>query len=152
MKKIISSKFHLVLGCIVTVFCILFSIFALWYDISGIVQKEEVGGGFFWSFVFLAFALVAFLSRNKNACVVWVEDGVLKRKGLFFGFYKECRIEDILTVKIVNVFRSGRFVCIIDDPKYKFDVIKTSRYINFKKTKKNMEFLRTFYNGEIEKE
>lgn len=80
---------------------------------------------------------------NSFSCVVWVEDDIIKSKGLIYGFYKECPIKDIRSVQIQYVRHEGEYIYLIDNTERK------SSRLYFKKTKKNLDFLRTFWNGEL---
>jgi hypothetical protein len=91
---------------------------------------------------------------NRSVCVVWLEDGMIKSKGLIHGFYKECSVRAIQTVKIQYVHREGTFIYLVDDrtqPYEKFLRIRKDSYICFRKNKKNFAFLRTFWSREVEK-
>lgn len=104
----------------------------------------------FGIFCFLLFAL------NRSACVVWFEDGIVKRKGLLRGFYKECPVQAIQTVKIQYVSRQvgfKTFIFLVEDQTpadQKFWRMRKDSYISFRKNKKNLAFLRTFWSGKIE--
>jgi hypothetical protein len=93
---------------------------------------------------------------NRTACIIWLEDGIVKRKGLIRGFYKECCIDSIRKVKIHHSHREvgfGAFIYLADDrsPEFaKFLRMRKDSYISFRKNKKNIEFLRTFWQGQIE--
>ena len=112
---------------------------------------EEKGSGYLAFFVFLFLSCFFLWFLNRLACVVWIEDDVVKRKGLICGFYKECPIESIQRVKIQYAWREGDFVYLIDSSIHKFDRLRKDSYICFRKNKNNLTFLRTFWSGEIEK-
>jgi hypothetical protein len=91
---------------------------------------------------------------NRAVCVVWLEDGMIKSKGLIHGFYKECSVRAIQTVKIKYVHREGTFIYLVDDRTQSYEKFFRTRkdsYICFRKNKKNLAFLRTFWSGTIEK-
>lgn len=103
----------------------------------------------------VVFALACFFlwGLNRAACVIWIEDGMIKRKGLICGFYKECSIRAIQTVKIKHVRREGTFIFLVDDrtqPYKKFLRLRKDSYICFRKNKKNLAFLRAFWTGTVE--
>ena len=150
MKRIISSS--LLALIILSFWCILFfafSIIAIGFEMFGFV--EEKGAGYLDFCVFLVLFCFFLRFLNRLACVVWIEDDVVKRKGLIYGFYKECPIESIGKVKIQHAWREGDFVYLIDSSIHKFDRLRKDSYICFRKNKKNLAFLRTFWSGEIEK-
>jgi hypothetical protein len=91
---------------------------------------------------------------NRAVCVVWLEDGMIKSKGLIHGFYKECSVRAIQTVKIKYVHREGTFIYLVDDRTQSYEKFFRTRkdsYICFRKNKKNLAFLRTFWSREVEK-
>ena len=150
MKRIISSS--LLALIILSFWCILFfacSIIAIGFEMFGFVEEKGAGYLDFCVFLFLSYLFLWFL--NRSACVVWIEDDVVKRKGLICGFYKECPIESIGKVKIQYAWREGDFVYLIDSSIHKFDRLRKDSYICFRKNKNNLTFLRTFWSGEIEK-
>ncbi len=87
---------------------------------------------------------------NRMLCTVWLEDGVIKRKGLCGGFYKELNIDDIQKVVFYLPHKESMFIYLVDDSEHKFDRARSDSFICFPKTEANMEFVRSFWNGEIE--
>ena len=155
MKKIISSRSALVLCSFSILMFWGFSLLPLGLVVFG--ESQEIGAGLllFSAFFGLGCFLLWFL--NRAVCVVWLEDGMIKSKGLIHGFYKECSVRAIQTVKIQYVLREvgfGTFIYLVDDrtqPYEKFFRIRKNSYICFRKNKKNLAFLRTFWSGDIEK-
>ena len=155
MKKIISSRSALV-ACVYA--CVVF----FGFTITGLAlaiaaQGKEKIIGILISIFLLSMLCILVVCLNRMACIIWVEDGIVKRKGLIRGFYKECRIDSIRTVKIHHSHREvgfGAFIYLVDDraPEFaKFLRMRKDSYICFRKNKKNLEFLRTFWSGEVEK-
>ena len=155
MEKIISSRSTLVLCSFSTLLFWGLSLIPLGVVVFGDTREIWAGLLLFGVLFGLGCFLLWFL--NRAACVVWVEDGMIKRKGLIRGFYKECSVRAIQTVQIKYVHREvgfGTFIYLIDDrtqPYKKFLRIRKDSYICFRKNKKNLAFLRTFWSGEIEK-
>lgn len=149
MKKIISSKFAMILFF----WCVLFfalAFIALGFELFDLI--EEKGAGYLSFAVFLLLSCFFLWYLNRAACIIWVEDGIVKRKGLICGFYKECRIDAIQAVSVRYVWRSGDFLFLIDTSTHKFNHMRKDSYICFFKTRKNLDFLRTFWKGEIKEE
>ena len=155
MKKIISSRSSLAVCSFVIVLFWGLSLLPLGLVVFG--ESQEIGAALllFGAFFGLGCFLLWFL--NRAACVVWIEDGMIKRKGLIYGFHKECFVRSIQTVKIKYVHHEvgfGTFIYLADDrtqPYKKFYRIRKDSYICFRKNKKNLAFLRTFWHGEVEK-
>ena len=154
-KKIISSRSALVLCSFSILMFWGLSLLPLGLVVFG--ESQEIGAGLllFSAFFGLGCFLLWFL--NRAVCVVWLEDGMIKSKGLIHGFYKECSVRAIQTVKIQYVPREvgfGTFIYLVDDrtqPCERFFRIRKNSYICFRKNKKNLAFLRTFWSGTIEK-
>ena len=155
MKKIISSRSALVLCSFSSVLFLGLSLIPLELVVFGTMQEKGIGVLLFGFIFALGCFLLWYL--NRAACVVWIEDGMIKRKGLIHGFYKECSIRAIQTVQIKYVHREvgfGTFIYLVDDrtqPYKKFFRIRKDSYICFRKNKKNLEFLRAFWSGTVKK-
>ena len=155
MKKIISSKSALVLCSFSIVLFFCFSLIPFGFVVFG--ESQEIGAELLLFGVFFGLGCFLLWFLNRAACVVWLEDGMIKRKGLLCGFYKECSVRTIQTVKIKYVHREvgfGTFIYLVDDstqPYKKFLRIRKDSYICFRKNKKNLAFLRTFWLGTLEK-
>ena len=150
MKRIISSSLLALIT--LSFWCILFFtllIISIGFEMFGFV--DEKGAGYLAFCVFLVLFCFSLWFLNRSACVVWIEENVVKRKGLICGFYKECPIESIETVKIQHAWREGDFIYLVDSSIHKFDRLRKDSYISFRKNKNNLTFLRTFWSGEIEK-
>ena len=155
MKKIISSKSALVLCSFSIILFFGLSLIPLGLVVFGTMREKGIG--LLLVGVCFAFGCFFLWYLNRAACVVWVEDGMIKRKGLIRGFYKECSVRAIQAVKIEYIHREvgfGTFIYLIDDrtqPYKKFFRIRKDSYICFRKNNKNLAFLRTFWSGAIEK-
>ena len=155
MKKIISSRSALVLCSFSTFLFWGLSLIPLGLVVFG--EPQEIGMGLLLFGVLFGFGCFLLWFLNRAACVVCIEDGMIKRKGLIRGFYKECSVRAIKTVRTKYVYREvgfGTFIYLIDDrtqPYKKFLRIRKDSYICFRKNKKNLEFLHTFWPGEVEK-
>ena len=111
-KKIISSRSSLV-SCAFAVL-VFFGLSLIPFGLVIFGKPQEIGAGLllFVPLFDLGCFLLWFL--NRAACVVWIEDGMIKRKGLIRGFYKECSVRAIQTVKIRSS-RSGVWYLYISD-------------------------------------
>ena len=154
-KKIISSRSSLVICS--------FSILMFWglslipLGLALSKEPQEIAAGLLLFGVLFGWGCFLLWFLNRAACVVWVEDDMIKRKGLIYGFHKEYSVRAIQTVKIEYVHREvgfGTFVYLVDDrtqPYKKFFRIRKDSYICFRKNKKNLAFLHTFWSGAVEK-
>lgn len=155
MKRIISSRSALVL-CSFAIL-LFFGISLIPFGLIMFGELHEIGLGLLLFGFFFGFGCFMLWSLNRAACIVWLENDMIKRKGLIHGFYKECSVRDIRTVKIKYIHEEvgfGTFIFLIDDrtqPYKKFFRIRKDSYVCFRKNKKNLAFLRTFWPGEVEK-
>lgn len=155
MKKIISSKSALILCLFAIISFFSFSMIVLGLVLFGEAEEKVTGLLFFC--VCFGFSCFLLWYLNRAACVVWVEDSIIKCKGVICGFYKECPVHSIQSVKIqysAHEIGFGTFLYLVDDRTKdfkKFLRIRKDSYICFRKTKKNLAFLQTFWFGAIEK-
>lgn len=151
----IASKSALILCSISGIWFFCFSMIGLGLGVFG-SDKEKWAGLLFFGFLFGLFCYLLWY-LNRATCIVWIDNGVVKRKGLFCGFYKECPVNAIRKVKIKYSSHEvgfGTFVYLVDNSTQEFKKflrIRKDSYICFRKTKKNLDFLRTFWTGTIEK-
>ena len=152
MKRIIASKRDLILLSTVSLSFFFLSMVGLMQEAFGLV--EEKGAGLLFFFLFGAIDFLFLWTLNREACVVWVDNGVVKRKGLLWGFYKECPISSIKAVKIRSLYKTGDCIFLIDGYNSNrfggYSRLKKDCFIYFRKTKKNIAFLRTFWSGSVE--
>ncbi|MBQ9801962.1 MAG: hypothetical protein IJW51_02685 [Clostridia bacterium] len=155
MKKIISSRSALVLCSFSIILFWGLSLISLGLVVFG--EPQEIGVGLLLFCVLFGSGCFLLWFLNRAACVVLIEDGMIKRKGLIYGFYKECSVRALQTVQIKYVHREvgfGTFIYLVDDrtqPYKKFFRIRKDSYICFRKNKKNIALLRTFWSGTVEK-
>ncbi len=148
-KKIVSSYFFLFFG-ILGIVIILETIPLMWNAISShFVSREEVV-----NFVMYAVGdlliLTFMFGLNRLAFWVWYENGVIKSRGLFFGFKKEVRVEDITKIEIVTFFKDGAYFVLIDGKSRNgYDRVKKDSFIFIPQSQKNRQFIRTFWKGRI---
>ena len=153
MKKIICSRSQLVLYSFLIILFWGFSLILLGLVVFG--ELQEIGPGFFAFWYFFGFGSFLLWFLNRAACVVWFEDGMIKRKGLIRGFYKECSVRAIQTVKTEYVHRAGTFIFLVDDhtPSYKkFFPTRKDSYICFRKTRKIWRFCILFGRERLKSE
>ena len=148
MKKTISChKYGFIILLLWSVVFSLLCVIGLGVEIFGLA--EEKGAGLLAFGIFLCLSLFFLWSLNRLACVVWIENGTVKRKGLIYGFYKQIAVSNIKSVVVKHTWREGDFIYLVDDSTYKFNRARKDSYVCFAKTKKNLELLRSFWSGEI---
>ena len=158
MKKIIVSRSALVVSSFSIVFTFGFSLLGLLLALEALIfgKLGEFAVGLLLFCAFFGWCCLMVWVLNRAACVVWIEDGMVKRRGLIKGFYKECSIRAIQTVKSAYVQREvgfGTFLYLVDDRTRaykKFLRLRKDSYICFRKNARNLAFLRTFWSGKVE--
>lgn len=94
----------------------------------------------------LIIAVLLVLFVNRGFCWIYIENGMLKRKGLLFGFRKEVKISDI---KKVVTYKLNYYI--IEKNEELEDPLQFQECINFiKHYDDHDEFLNSFWNGAIE--
>ena len=81
------------------------------------------------------------VGMNRVCCLLWVADGILHRRGLFFGYRRSCPLEDIQRVVAVLQPRGGRFLYIEDNQEGLYQVGKKNSYIYLDDTLANRRFI-----------
>ncbi len=148
MKKIISTSY----GFIIAVPGFFVHLY-LAVDVLAAVIKEKAWVGLLLFFLYFGLAVGFELFFNLTTTVIWIDNGVVKSRGLIHGFYKECVISDIQAVKIVYDHKepfNRHFITLVDNVERQFNTIENS-YIRFVKTDANLEFVKTFWSGKIER-
>ncbi len=145
MKKIISSTKWLI-----TYLIILFVLISL--DISGIVltvcsiinsDSSLLAIGLVVLVYMLPVTGIILFYLNRRACLVWVEDGVLKHKGLLFGYRGNITAEKVYFVSISYGNKKIRIIIDGDNEHHR------KRVIELKNNDSNMLLVKSFWKGEI---
>lgn len=148
MKKIISSVPALLMQLVLLAITFALSIAGLVAEWLGAV--EETGAGLFAFVIFGGVFVFCMWLSNRLVHIICYENGTVTRKGMFGGFHKEIPVNAIQNVVIRYVWREGHCIYLVDDSPRRFDSAQKDSYICFRKTKKNLAFVRTFWTEEIE--
>ncbi len=89
--------------------------------------------------------LLLLWGMNNGCSLVWVEDGVLYRRGLFFGNRRSCPIKDIQRVDTFNAGKGMRWLYIVDSQPGIYECMLKKSYICLADTEANRQFIRSFY-------
>ena len=102
-------------------------------------------GGAMW---FLSLLMV-----NWGGCLIWVEDGILYRRGLLFGLKRSCAVEDILRVRVVPTPRKNPdLIYIIEKNPGKFHQnISKKSYVCLEDTPENRAFIESFCGKKVKR-
>ncbi|MBQ4112653.1 MAG: hypothetical protein IJD38_07645, partial [Clostridia bacterium] len=94
-----------------------------------------VSGGFSLFFVW---------GMNSICCLVWVEDGILHRRGLLFGHRRSCAVNDIQRLEAVSTPRGGSWIYIVDSTPGCYENSLKGSYICLADTPANRRFIASF--------
>ena len=146
MKEIIASKKWLVTYLVILLFLCCFSVtgVALILYAVGSNRTDILAIGIVTLGYMLPVTGIILFYLNRRACLVWVEGGCLKRKGLFFGYKCTVRQEDIYGV---GVTYDGKTIRIVATPVPRRS--HGAEIIEFKNTADNMATVRSFWKGDI---
>ena len=91
------------------------------------------------------------LALNWGGCLIWVEDGVLYRRGLLFGLKRSCAVGDILRLRRVSGYGKGfPIIYIIDrNPGRCGENAFKKSYICLIDTPANRKFIASFCDKKI---
>ena len=145
MKKLIASKKWLITYLIILAFLSCFIALGIALIIYSAVENstEALAIGIVTLVYILPVAVIILFYLNRRACLIWVEDGLFKWKGLLFGFSGSIKPEEI-----ADVFSGNKTIYIyLSHPK---------KHTHFKKgifelsnTLENRTLLKSFYSGEV---
>ena len=96
---------------------------------------------------------LSLLMVNWGGCLIWVEDGILYRRGLLFGLKRSCAVGEVLRVRVVPTPRkSPDLIYIIkkDPGKFHQNISKKS-YICLEDTPGNRAFIESFCGKKIKR-
>ena len=146
MKRIIASKkwliTYLILSSILVCLDIAGMVICIWAGVESNTALLSIGAV---SLVYLLpVAGIILVCLNRRACLYWVEDGCLKRRGLLCGYADCIQCEEVLSV---GVTYDGKRVYILTNRPLKQS--HSAPMIEFDKSEESREILKSFWNGTI---
>lgn len=99
--------------------------------------------------VSLVFFVVFTLLTNRSACLVRLRDGVLERRGLFFGFRKEVAVSAIERIDKIFYPLDGAYYVLVDKDGYLVERVRKRSAICVPCSESGVEFIKHFWNGPI---
>lgn len=149
-NRIFTSKTNLFVGMYL---CISFTglcVLAILSVAKMRMQKGRMGAEFFGIVAMLGLTAFIWFMYNRTACEIRIEGDKIVRRGLFFGFRKECRIDEIKAVELIYTYRGGQYLFLIDGKSpYGYACLRKESYISFYNNQRNRKFLRQFWHGGI---
>ena len=146
MKRIIASKkwliTYLVLSSILVCLDIAGIVICIWAGVESNTALLSVGA------VLLVYLLpatgIVLVCLNRRACLYWVEDGCLKRRGLLCGYTDCIQCEEVHSVWVT--YDGKRVFILIYRPSKRSHSAST---IEFDNSEESREILKSFWNGTV---
>lgn len=146
-KKRVASRTMLVLSCLLVLGSLLVAGIGS-YEFFRILQESTTPDSF-WIMgcgpvLGVLLLVVSLCGMNRACCLVWIRDGVLHRRGLFFGYRRACSLREIGQVASVQQGRGGRYLFIEDPRSGTYQAAKKDSYIFLEDTPENRRFITDF--------
>ena len=99
-------------------------------------------------FTLALFVLVS-LFFNRSCNYVYFQNGVLERRGFFFGFRKIIEVKSIIHIEKKFLHLDGTYYLLFDDNSNVYERIKKNSAIFIPFNEAGLEFIKSFWKGEI---
>ena len=154
IRKVYSSKIE----AVVSIFCIVllasFMIVSICNLINGFAQSEDIIEYIAEIIIFSFLISLCILWGNREAYTVTYnhKEKMLYRRGFFFGYKYQLKVEDIEEVVIGTFYREGTYYILVDPYNNRYDACYKKSFIRLQATDKNREFIELFWHRPITKE
>jgi hypothetical protein len=154
IKKVYSSKFEGALSIFCTVLFTILEIVCICALIDGHVKNEAILTYLIGAiYLALLIPLYIFLGNRSAYTVTYNhKEKMLYRKGFFFGYEYQLKVEDIEDVVIGTFPRQGRYYILVDPYNNRYDSCHKKSFIRLQANDKNREFIELFWHRPIIKE
>ncbi len=149
MKRLCASVSEAVLFLLAALFCGFFGIGGMINLCRALRVGEAVGWYPLVYLLFVALAVLFLWCANRYGCLVWYEDGAIRRRGLFGGFERTVPVETIRAVETRVFLHTGTFYVLIDDSEKPYGYIYQNSSICFRRTKRSTAFVRSFWDKDM---
>lgn len=154
IRKVYSSKIEAVLSIFCIVLLASFMIVSTCNLINGLAQSEDIIEYVAEIIIFALLISLCILWGNREAYTVTYnhKEKMLYRKGFFFGYKYQLKVEDIEEVVIGTFYREGTYYILVDPYNNRYDACYKKSFIRLQATDKNREFIELFWHRPITKE
>jgi hypothetical protein len=154
IKKVYSSKFDAGLSIFGTVLSAIPEVICIRALVNAIINKGDVIVYLSGVVVFTLLILLYLFIGNRSAYTVTYnhKEKMLYRKGFFFGYEYQLKVEDIEEVVIGNFYRQGTYYILVDPYNNRYDACYKKSFIRLAANDKNREFIELFWHRPITKE
>lgn len=153
MKRVYSDKTAIGLLVFCLIVCIGFGCFCIAVMIPSIRTGEQnlailaaIVGCFF---LMIAVLTVCILNRAGCKVIYDPDKNMLYRKGLWWGYNYQLKVEEIKEIVIVFLPREDIYYVLLDSVNTKYEGWSKKSYIKLRETKENQIFIRQFWDKPI---
>ena len=154
IRKVYSSKFEAVFTIVAIIGSAIGVIISLATSINGLIKNEDIIMDFVLTIGFALCLPVFIFMGNRSAYTVTYnhKEKMLYRKGLFFGYKYQLKVEDIEEVVIGTFYREGTYYILVDPYNNRYDACHKKSFIRLQANDQNREFIELFWYRPITKE
>ena len=154
IRKVYSSKFEAVLSIFAVVLFTIPEIICIRSLLDALAKNEDILIYLIGAIIFALLIPLYILLGNRTAYTVTYnhKEKMLYRKGFFFGYKYQLKVEDIEEVVIGTFYREGTYYILVDPYNNRYDACYKKSFIRLKATDKNREFIELFWHRPITKE
>ncbi len=154
IRKVYSSKFEAVLSIFAVVLFTIPEIICIRSLLDALAKNEDILIYLIGAIIFALLIPLYILLGNRTAYTVTYnhKEKMLYRRGFFFGYKYQLKVEDIEDVLIGTFPREGTYYILVDPYNNRYDACYKKSFIRLQATDKNREFIELFWHRPITKE
>lgn len=154
IRKVYSSKFEAVFTIVAIIGFAIGEIVSLATSIEGLIKNEDVIIDLVMTIGFALYLPILIFLGNRSAYTITYnhKEKMLYRKGLFFGYKYQLKVEDIKDVVIATSWREGTYYILLDPYNNRYDACHKKSFIRLQVNDQNRDFIELFWHRPITKE
>ena len=153
IKKVYSSKFEAVFVIVCFVIFAIIEVIFIGALINGLIKNETIQDHLLAVIgIAVYLALILFLGNRSAYTVTYNrKEKTLYRKGLFWGYEYQLKVEDIEDVVIGKFYKEGTFFVLVDPYNNRYDSCHKKSFIRLQVNDQNRDFIELFWHKPITK-
>ena len=153
IKKAYSSKSAAVFTMVFLVVFAVIEVVFIGALINELIENGTVHDNLIAVIGFASYLALLIFLGNRSAYTVTYnrKEKTLYRKGLFFGYKYQLKVEDIEDVVIGTFYRDGTYYILVDPYNNRYDGCYKKSFIRLEANDKNREFIELFWHRPITK-
>ena len=153
IKKVYAHKGIAVCSIVFIVIYMMIEVAAICALINRLTNNDDIFLESLAVIVFSFFLWLSFFGGNRmgNTVTYNRKEKTLYRKGLFFGYKYQLKVEDIEDVVIGTFYRDGTYYILVDPYNNRYDGCYKKSFIRLEANDKNREFIELFWHRPITK-